>query len=340
MNAGAMEAGGGACRACGSAAVARRWRVPERMLGRGGSFDYAECADCGALSLGEVPRDAAEFYPADYPPFGAVPARAARGAWQAWLLGCDQTSRVRRMRRLVPDRQARILEVGTGRSWLLQRLWEEGYRRLTGVDPQLPAGCAREEPFPLRVGTIADCEGGWDAILYDHVLEHVPQPREELRAAAARLAPGGRLIVRVPLADSWARRRYGTCWVQWDAPRHVWVPTRRAMGRIGEAASLRVTRVDEDSTNFQIWGSRLYRRGLPLATPLAGYRGGRRLLRAAPWLAASRAWVRGLNASGAGDQATFVLEKKGAMTMPEISTKVDGFPPARAEAARGAEARR
>ena len=54
-----------------------------------------------------------------------------------------------------------------------------------------------------------------------HVLEHLPDPRGMLAAAAAKLEPGGVLAVAVPNPKSWQFRLLHGRWAHLDAPRHL-----------------------------------------------------------------------------------------------------------------------
>jgi SAM-dependent methyltransferase len=53
-------------------------------------------------------------------------------------------------------------------------------------------------------GTVADLDPAqrFDAVIYIDVLEHIEDDEQEVRAAAAHLAPGGRLVVLAP-AHNW-----------------------------------------------------------------------------------------------------------------------------------------
>jgi hypothetical protein len=125
-------------------------------------------------------------------------------------------------------------------------------------------------------------------------------------AALARLVvPGGHLLLRVPRADGWARSHYGSDWAQLDAPRHLHLPTRRSIECLADRVGLELVDVVDDSGAFQIWGSEVCRRGVPLSR--AG-RGGRSVLTIAGRLRARvRAWQ--LRARAQGDQACFYLRK-------------------------------
>ena len=117
--------------------------------------------------------------------------------------------------------------------------------------------------------------------------------------------PGGHLLLRVPLADSWARRVYGPAWVQLDAPRHLHLHTRQSIDVLARRFGLRVVHVTDDSGPFQIWGSELYRRGESF---VGAGRGGLRVL---GWRErfAMRKRARKLARQGLGDQACFYLQR-------------------------------
>ena len=108
---------------------------------------------------------------------------------------------------------AEVLEVGAGLGGTTQALCPQSARRWVGLEPDprlaerlrsaiaqgaLPSFCE------ARIGTLADLEPTerFDAILYIDVLEHIEHDRDEVRAAADRLKPGGRLIVLAP-AHQW-----------------------------------------------------------------------------------------------------------------------------------------
>jgi SAM-dependent methyltransferase len=113
----------------------------------------------------------------------------------------------------VPDRGARILDVGCANGGLLRALGELGYRRLTGLDPS--AGCVRNtRRLPgvrAEVGTLADLPEGlgpFDCVVLSHVLEHVQDVRAAVDAVVCLLAEGGCVYVEVPDAA-----RYAECLV-------------------------------------------------------------------------------------------------------------------------------
>jgi hypothetical protein len=93
--------------------------------------------------------------------------------------------------------------------------------------------------------------------------------------------------------------RYGTAWVQIDAPRHLFVFSREGLPIMARRAGLELEAVRDDSTEVQFLGSELYQAGHPLHefSRRFGWARRRRLRREA----------RALNALGRGDQAGFVF---------------------------------
>jgi 2-polyprenyl-6-hydroxyphenyl methylase / 3-demethylubiquinone-9 3-methyltransferase len=104
-------------------------------------------------------------------------------------------------------RAGRVLDVGCGTGFLLERLAERGYRGI-GVDlsPESVAHASRRleevgaaDRMSAVVGSAYEPpEGPFDLICLTDVLEHLEDPRACLRALAARLAPGGLVVVSTP----------------------------------------------------------------------------------------------------------------------------------------------
>lgn len=83
-------------------------------------------------------------------------------------------------------------------------------------------GLERQSNRPdVRSTSLAECESGWAAIIMWHSLEHLPAPRQVLREAAQRLAPGGQLVVAVPNIGSLQAQIFGDRWLHLDLPRHL-----------------------------------------------------------------------------------------------------------------------
>lgn len=291
------------CLACGSTDF-REHRAREMQLGTRDEFTYTECVGCGSLALPDPPDLTPYYQHDDYVPGHAqdvsLPRLERLVKRAAFELGLRGVLRPRRWRtvRLAGIRQGdAILDVGSGRGTFLRHLERNGFRNLTGIDPFV-------EPDNLiqRVA-FEDYDGGpFDAIFFHEAFEHLADPSATLRHAKAMLKPDGRIVISTPVADAYAWRTYGVDWFALDAPRHLFIPTRKSMRLLADAAGLTVSKLVDDSIVLQIWASEQYRQDVPLNDPRTVE---------FEWSPRRKEWerlTRELNARGDGDHATFLLE--------------------------------
>jgi SAM-dependent methyltransferase len=84
--------------------------------------------------------------------------------------------------------------------------------------------------------------GSCAAVTMFHVLEHLYDPGEYLRAAHELLAPEGRLIVQVPNAACWQFLLLGERWAGIDVPRHLTDFRAHDLDRLLESCGFEVLR--------------------------------------------------------------------------------------------------
>jgi len=162
-----------------------------------------------------------------------------------------------------------------------------------------------QTPSGVRIKkvTLPQVTESFDVIMFNHSLEHVPDPVTSLRDACQRLAPDGTILVRVPTPSSDAWQVYGIDWVQLDAPRHIVLPSREGAAIMARQAGLAVVDVVDDSGTFQFTGSEQYKRDIPLRS------GAHKPLFSRGDLARFAERAAALNACHRGDQAMFILRK-------------------------------
>jgi SAM-dependent methyltransferase len=125
-------------------------------------------------------------------------------------------------------------------------------------------------------GTLATASaalaGGFDAVVFQHSLEHVAEPIDDLRAARELLRPGGILLVSLPNFGSWYARRFGADWFHLDLPRHRSHFTARGLETLVRRAGLELSRTTTAtsadglpmSLQYRRFGERRYRDGFAL----------------------------------------------------------------------------
>jgi len=133
---------------------------------------------------------------------------------------------VRRLRAAVPPGDT-VLDIGAGAGLGARALARHGVR-VIAVEPD-PAEAARLRAWApagvtVRVGGVPEALGHREAdgALMWHVLEHVADPAEALRAVAAALRPGAPLLVAVPNPVGVEARLFGGRWHGWEPARHRW----------------------------------------------------------------------------------------------------------------------
>ena len=264
------------------------------MLGLGTEHGYARCSQCGTLQIIDVPSDLARYYDRDlyYSLVGHGP-EPRRGRLRAWIGNrCDRahifdedgifgrlararnSSVAERLKSYVGESPVRswnaaILDVGCGSGALVQELASHGFRRVEGIDPYMPdAAVSLETTCPrLRRASAADLlveATRFDLIMLTHVLEHVPDPMATMQAVAGLLSPRGVCRIEVPVTDCDAHEAYGADWVEIDAPRHLHIPSRRAIALLAARMGLEIYRSHPAGSGFEFWGSEMYRRQLTL----------------------------------------------------------------------------
>jgi SAM-dependent methyltransferase len=320
------------CRLCRSTGPHQTIAVREMMFGTREPFKYFSCVACDTLQILNAleGEELARHYPPDYYSYnvsaqpGILPwltMRHDRFEWHtggglvgAFIAALPAGVRaafgdaIRVIGQLALERDARILDVGCGGGALLDRLARAGFNNLFGVDPLIAADDETPQGVPLMKRHLNEVIGEFDLIMFNHSLEHVPDPVTTLKDAYDKLAAGGICLVRLPTISSEAWTTYGADWVQIDAPRHIVIPSRKGMALAADTVGLRVEKTFDDSNSFQFTGSEAYRRDMSM-TELKSYRSPARLF------GAKRVWdwekqAERLNRQSRGDQTGFVLRAK------------------------------
>lgn len=104
---------------------------------------------------------------------------------------------------IIPDKNARILDLGCGNGGLLKKIYDLGYKNLAGIDPS-PV-CARNTASLLGIKTYATGlfdippeMGAFDLIILSHVMEHILNLRGAISKVSYHLREQGLLYIEVP----------------------------------------------------------------------------------------------------------------------------------------------
>ena len=133
---------------------------------------------------------------------------------------------------------ARLLDVGCGNGRLMLQLQAVGWQ-VCGVEPDPRSSAqARAAGLDVRDSIEEDAwpESYFDAIVMNHVIEHLQVPLETLSKCRRTLKPGGQISVATPNFASLGHQIFGRHWVSLDAPRHLILFTPGSLRRLLESA--------------------------------------------------------------------------------------------------------
>ena len=300
------------------------------MFGWREEFEYIECARCGCLQIAQIPANLEKYYPRDGYYSYKPPKQKQNPGWLLalrherthYLLGGVSPIGMLLAKLSKPQEHfdwfagrgltldSRILDVGCGAGGLLLKLQREGFRSLLGADPFIEADIDYGNGVRILKRGVGELQGQFDFVMLHHSFEHMPDPAAALKQLARLVAPGGTLLLRIPVADSWARQHYGLNWMAWDAPRHLYLHTRKSMAVLAEGSGMEISGVVHDSSGQQFSSSELYIRGVPYVEH-GKYRPGN-----SPAAFSQEAWddfqarAAELNRKGEGDTACFYLKRR------------------------------
>jgi SAM-dependent methyltransferase len=270
------------------------------MFGTREWFDYRRCHACGTLQIETIPADLERHYPPTYYSLTSTAPPAVERSAPTWLI----RERVRPhllggrhgWRRALGaiDRcvaipadvaetvlpilaRARlqtfddpILDVGSGaHPARLAAFRRAGFRRLLAIDPFVVA--SRYQGVPVRRAAIGDIEGSWRLVMFHHSFEHVEDPQAELAHAARLLENGGYLLIRTPVMGSGMWERFGTDWVELDAPRHLFLFTGEGLIDLAQRNGFELVDVESDAGWWDLVASEQYRRDLGMFEPTSWF---------------------------------------------------------------------
>jgi len=243
----------------------------ERMLGLGGEFRYASCTSCGSIQLLTIPEDLGPYYPRDYYSFGLLqPSGLLRNllkkirirtflatGWKFFLPPFGGYW----LKKLHSKFTDRIADVGCGNGQLLYELHVSGFKDLHGFDPFLENESRLGAGLQLWKKELEQTDLYFDVLMMHHSFEHMADPQQVFKTCFERLNPGGRLLVRCPVADAAVWKEKQSLWVQLDAPRHMSIPSTQGFVAAAQRSGFEVQEIIFDSTSFQFWGTALYEQG-------------------------------------------------------------------------------
>jgi len=268
------------CKICGNHAHNQCFTAKERLLGLNDEFEYFECSNCKCIQIIEIPKNIDRYYPDNYYSYqNPVFANKLTGlrylikkSLAAYYCGSFNTAGALLslyyenpflwLKPKMANFKTKILDVGCGAGRLLISMQRSGYQDLTGIDPYNRKDIFYDNGVTVYKKNIFEVTEKYDLIMLHHSFEHMESPKNILKKLHELINPNGYIIIRIPVANCFAWRKYHTHWYGLDAPRHFFLHTINSITILANECDLQLNNVEYDSNASQFTGSEKYLRGI------------------------------------------------------------------------------
>ncbi len=318
------------CKICNNIKNNYILKVREMYFGTREEFEYMECSNCGCLQLINSPKDYSVHYPKNYFTFNQKHENKIKSLLNRFrdkaamgensLLGTILLKKygspvyVDRMKNAGISLKDSILDVGCGRGILLHKMKESGFENVIGIDPFIDKTIEYKNGLKILKKDFYEMDGLYDLIMFNHSFEHMENPVEVMKKSNELLKLNKTLLIRIPVADSYAFKHYRNNWSSLDAPRHLYLHTKNSIKILAEQSGFEVKKINYDSRSWQLWGSEQYSKNISLLDERSYYTNPQKSIFTKNQIDQFEKKTIELNKNGEGDQAEFYLQKISEVT--------------------------
>jgi SAM-dependent methyltransferase len=254
------------CYMCGTEGEPLYEGLKDNLFGAPGTWNLSRCPNrtCGLVWLDPMPleEDIAYAYAKYYTHRQQLPGRSGTAgrflklglvAAYDFLLRLTPVHREQKQLACMYLRETlkgKLLDVGCGDGTRLARLRDLGWE-VYGQETDPHAACHARDAYavPVHLGALEEAQlpdAGFDAIIMNHVIEHIHDPVRLLRECNRLLKPGGTFVAVTPNAQSYGHRSFGPSWRGLEPPRHLFLFSQETLRDAARRAGFK--RVDTWTT--------------------------------------------------------------------------------------------
>jgi SAM-dependent methyltransferase len=139
-----------------------------------------------------------------------------------------------------------------------------------GIDPHIKTDVRGSDGVVVLKRSLEEMTGEFDVVMFHHSFEHIADQAGALKEVRRLLRPAGRVLIRVPIADSFAWKHYGVNWIHLDAPRHFFLHSPTSLRLLAEQCGLHVAELTYEGNANQFIGSEQYAKDIALVDQRKG----------------------------------------------------------------------
>ena len=218
-------------------------RVPDRI-----HYRMVRCGNCGLIRSDPVLEETELA--------GLYAASQLTYATEAEFAGDTYARYLREVLPLAPGRD-RLLEIGCGSGFFLERALDLGFTEVSGVEPSRDAVEAASPRVRNAIHLGGFCEGlfpqsHFSVICGFQVFDHLSNPNETLQQCRRILRPGGLILLIHHDAAAWTHRLLGERSPIIDVE-HIYLYDRRTIARIFAKNGFEILRVFSVRNRYPIY---------------------------------------------------------------------------------------
>lgn len=245
------------CYLCGTSGEALYQGLKDRLFGAPGTWNFRRCPniECGLIWLDPMPweEDIGRAYATYYTHRQKVLsksvfsagryAKSALVAVYRFLLRLTPVHREQKQLAsmyLAATQPGELLEVGCGDGTRLARLRDLGWEVYgQEMDPRAASYARDAYSVPIHLGPLEEARfpnARFDAVIMNHVIEHVHDPLRLLSECKRLLRPGGTFVAVTPNVESYGHRSFGSSWRGLEPPRHLYLFSQQTLRDVARRA--------------------------------------------------------------------------------------------------------
>ena len=318
------------CEICNNSSDNKTLNVREMYFGTREIFKYLECSNCGCLQLLNPPDDFTKYYQKGYFTFqqihenklkavlnkfrdkSAMGEKSIIGSLLLKVLG--EPTYIAKLKIAGIALNDSILDVGCGKGILLHKMKESGFKNVFGLDPFIDETIVYKNGLKIIKSDFEKIEGEFDFIMFNHSFEHMKNPLQVISHTHKLLKLNKYLLIRIPVSDSYAFKHYRVNWCSLDAPRHLFIHTKKSIEVLAKKSGFKIKKINYDSRSWQFWGSEQYSKDIALTDLKSYFINPNKSIFTKTDIEEFEKRTIELNQNEEGDQAEFYLQKINGFT--------------------------